>query len=94
MINIPAIRNLIRERKIFQIHSTMMTHQKQGMTILDQCLRDYYFERKITLETAMAAAHCPSNLQRLIATGPGGSTEEEGTQTGRDAASEIGQGYM
>jgi Tfp pilus assembly pilus retraction ATPase PilT len=47
-----------------------------GMITMDQCLRDYYFERKITLETAMAAAHNPSNLQRLIAAGPGGITEE------------------
>ena len=94
LINIPAIRNLIRERKIFQIHSTMMTHQKLGMVILDQCLRDYYFDRKITLETAMAAAHSPSNLQRLIATGPSGIPEEKEATTGRDAQKELGQGYM
>jgi len=94
MLNIPAIRNLIRERKIFQVHSTMMTHSKQGMMILDQCLRNYYFERKITLETAMAAAHSPSNLQRLIAAGPGGISEEEGPSTGRGQDMEITQGYM
>lgn len=81
MLNIPAIRNLIRERKLFQIHSTMMTHAKLGMITMDQALRDYYFERKITLETAMAAANNPSNLQRLIAAGPGGITEEADTQT-------------
>ncbi|MBU1023100.1 type IV pilus twitching motility protein PilT [bacterium] len=84
MINIPAIRNLIRERKIFQIHSTMMTHSKLGMTTLDQCLRDMYFRREITLETAMVTATSPSNLQRLIAAGPAGTTEE--------AAGEMGVG--
>jgi twitching motility protein PilT len=78
MINIPAIRNLIRERKIFQIHSTMMTHSKLGMVTLDQCLRDMYFRREITLETAMSTASSPSNLQRLIAAGPAGATEEGG----------------
>jgi len=96
MLNIPAIRNLIREKKIFQIHSTMMTHAKLGMTTLDQCLRNYYFERKITLETAMAAAHSPSNLQRLIAAGVSSSEEAEGQKstTGRDSGTELGQGYM
>jgi len=94
MLNIPAIRNLIRERKIFQIHSTMMTHAKLGMTILDQCLRDYYFERKITLETAMGAAHSPSNLQRLIAAGPSDASEEDRTQLGRSSDVSSEHGYM
>jgi twitching motility protein PilT len=97
MLNIPAIRNLIREKKIFQIHSTMMTHAKMGMTTLDQCLRNYYFERKISLETAMASAHSPSNLQRLIAAGmstSGEGEDDKGLTTGRDAGSELGQGYM
>lgn len=69
MINIPAIRNLIRERKIFQIPSTMMTHTKYGMQTMDQALRDLYIERMITLETAMAHAGNIGNLQRLISSG-------------------------
>lgn len=74
----------------------MMTHAKMGMKTLDQCLRDYYFERKITLETAMGAAHSPSNLQRLIAAGMSGDeggTGNEGKTTGRDST-ELGQGFM
>lgn len=78
MLNIPAIRNLIREKKIFQIHSTMMTHSKLGMITLDQSLRDMYFRREITMETAMTVATSPSNLQRLIAAGPPGGGGEEG----------------
>ncbi|MHA2609764.1 MAG: type IV pilus twitching motility protein PilT [bacterium JZ-2024 1] len=70
MVNIPAVRNLIREQKIYQIHSVMMTHTRLGMQTMDQCLRDYYFRGLITLETAMAAAHNPKELQRLIAAGP------------------------
>ncbi len=76
MINIPAIRNLIREQKIYQIHSTMMTHSHAGMMTMDQCLRDYYFQGLITLETAMSAAHNPKELERLIAAGPTGGTQE------------------
>lgn len=66
MLNIPAIRNLIRERKEFQIHSVMMTHSKMGMMTMDQCLRDRYLDRLITLEIALAHAGNVGNLQRLI----------------------------
>ncbi|MCH7472472.1 type IV pilus twitching motility protein PilT [bacterium] len=66
MLNIPAIRNLIRERKEFQIHSVMMTHSKLGMMTMDQNLRDRYIDRYITLEVAMAHAGNVGNLQRLI----------------------------
>ena len=37
MVGIPAVRNLIREGKIYQIPSTMMTHKKEGMQTMDQC---------------------------------------------------------
>ncbi|OPX23622.1 MAG: type IV pili twitching motility protein PilT [Planctomycetales bacterium 4484_113] len=66
MLNIPAIRNLIREKKEFQIHSVMMTHSKMGMQTMDQNLRDRYVDRLITLEVAMAHAGNVGNLQRLI----------------------------
>ncbi len=66
MLNIPAIRNLIRERKEFQIHSVMMTHSKMGMMTMDQCLRDRYLDRLISLEVALAHAGNVGNLQRLI----------------------------
>lgn len=85
MLNIPAVRNLIREQKIYQIHSTMMTHTKLGMQTMDQCLRDYYFSGRITLETAMAAAHNPKELQRLIAAGPAGGVEEALEMASREA---------
>jgi len=79
MLNIPAIRNLIREKKEFQIHSVMMTHSKMGMQTMDQNLRDRYVDRLISLEVAMAHAGNVGNLQRLIsaaaATGAKSSTD-------------------
>jgi twitching motility protein PilT len=66
MLNIPAIRNLIREKKEFQIHSVMMTHSKLGMMTMDQNLRDRYIDRLISLDVAMAHAGNVGNLQRLI----------------------------
>lgn len=78
MLNIPAIRNLIREKKEFQIHSVMMTHSKLGMMTMDQCLRDRYLDRLITLEMAMAHAGNVGNLQRLISSAAVG----EGSRSG------------
>ena len=77
MLNIPAIRNLIREKKEFQIHSVMMTHSKLGMQTMDQNLRDRYLDRLITLEVAMAHAGNVGNLQRLIS-----AAAAEGTRPG------------
>jgi twitching motility protein PilT len=86
MLNIPAIRNLIREKKEFQIHSVMMTHSKLGMMTMDQCLRDRYIDRLITLEVAMAHAGNVGNLQRLISSaasqGGGGGGSRPGGDRG------------
>jgi len=40
LVATPAIRNLIREGKTFQIPSMIETGLKEGMMSLDQCLRD------------------------------------------------------
>ena len=85
MLNIPAIRNLIREKKEFQIHSVMMTHSKLGMMTMDQCLRDRYIDRLITLEVAMAHAGNVGNLQRLIsAAAADGRGPQGGSRPGGD----------
>jgi twitching motility protein PilT len=86
MLNIPAIRNLIREKKEFQIHSVMMTHAKLGMMTMDQSLRDRYLDRLITLEVAMAHAGNVGNLQRLIsaAAAEGRGPQPGGSRPGGD----------
>ena len=86
MLNIPAIRNLIRERKEFQIHSVMMTHSKLGMMTMDQNLRDRYLDRLITLEVAMAHAGNVGNLQRLISAAAAGegASRTPGSRPGSD----------
>lgn len=38
LVAVPAIRNLIRESKTFQVGSMIQTGAKQGMMTLDQCL--------------------------------------------------------
>lgn len=40
LVNTPAVSNLIREGKIFQVPSIMQTGRKEGMVIMDQVLLD------------------------------------------------------
>jgi twitching motility protein PilT len=56
MIATPAIRNLIREGKTFQIPSMIETGVKEGMTSLDQCLRDLLRRGMISPEDAFIRA--------------------------------------
>ncbi|MCJ7788736.1 MAG: type IV pilus twitching motility protein PilT [Candidatus Atribacteria bacterium] len=56
MIANPAIRNLIREGKVYQIPSTIQTSKKEGMQSLDQSLKDLVMEGKISIEEAIKSA--------------------------------------
>src|SRR5213082_2935768 len=50
-----AVRNLIREDKIHQIYSSMQSGQeKYGMQTFNQSLANAYFQKQISLETAVA----------------------------------------
>ena len=66
-----AIRNLIREDKIHQIYSAMQTGQdKFGMQTFNQSLATLYFQKKITLDTAMSRTSIPDELSDMISRGP------------------------
>ena len=66
----PAVRNLIREDKIHQIYSAMQSGQdKFGMQTFNQSLAGLYFQRQITLETAMLRSSMPDELQDIISRG-------------------------
>ncbi len=56
LVATPAIRNLIREGKTFQIPSMIETGAKEGMTSLDQCLRELVRHGVITPEAAFHKA--------------------------------------
>jgi len=56
MIANPAIRNLIREGKVYQIPSTIQISKKDGMRSLDQSLKDLLLEGKISREDAIKKA--------------------------------------
>jgi twitching motility protein PilT len=63
----PAVRNLIREDKIHQIYSSMQSGQEKfGMQTFNQSLATAYFQKEITLETAMSRSSNVDELQEMI----------------------------
>ena len=62
-----AIRNLVREDKIHQIYSAMQTGTgTTGMQTFNQSLANAYFQKLISLETALSRSSNPDELQDLI----------------------------
>lgn len=53
MIANPAIRNLIREGKTFQIPSMMQTNRMAGMITMDDALFELWKEQRISKDTAL-----------------------------------------
>ena len=54
LINTMAVANTINEGKTFQLKSTMVTSNKQGMCTMDQCILRKYEANRLTYEAAMA----------------------------------------
>ncbi len=72
MVPNAAIRNLIREDKIHQIYSAMQSGQdKFGMQTFNQSLAALYFQKQITLETAIQRSSLQDELQDMINRGAG-----------------------
>jgi len=56
LIATPAVRNLIRSDKGYQVASVMQSGAEHGMVTMDQALAALVSARKITLETALEHA--------------------------------------
>ena len=66
MIATPAIRNLIREGKTYQIVSEIQTGARFGMRLLDDHLRELYEQGLVSYDTIMHAAYEPKDLSEKI----------------------------
>ena len=66
LVTTPAIANLIREGKSYQITSSMQAGRELGMHTMDQHLAELVDEGKITRDSAFEKAHDPETLTRLI----------------------------
>lgn len=63
----PAVRNLIREARTFEIPNVIETSRSLGMTTLDKSIAELYFNGMIGREDAIASAAMPDKLERLLA---------------------------
>jgi len=62
-----AVRNLIREDKVHQIYSAMQSGAGQtGMQTFNQGLATSYFNKLVSLETALSRSSSPDELQDMI----------------------------
>jgi len=66
MLANPAIRNLIRERKIYQIDLVIETNAQEGMITLNRSLADLVRRREISMEKAELYSLNPSELRILL----------------------------
>jgi twitching motility protein PilT len=66
LIATPAIANLIREGKTYQIHSMMQAGRGLGMHTMDQHLADLVNSGQIRREAALEKVHDPETFERLV----------------------------
>ena len=66
MIANSAVRNLIRERKAYQIDLVIETSMQEGMINLNRALVELIRNKEITLENAEIYSLNPSELRILL----------------------------
>jgi twitching motility protein PilT len=62
----PAVRNLIREARTFEIPNVIETNRAIGMSSLDSAIAELYFNGTISKEDAIAQAAFPDKLERQL----------------------------
>ncbi len=62
----PAVRNCIRENRIFEIPNVIETSRSMGMQTLDTSITQLYFNGQISREDALAHAAFPDKLNHAL----------------------------
>ena len=75
LIATPAVRNLIREAKTYQIPSMVQTGKKYGMQLLDDAIFDLVNKGWISADEAYAKANDKSKFRPLLKSPPTDFTE-------------------
>ena len=75
MIAKPAVRNLVREAKTYQIPSSIQTGKKYGMQLLDDALMDLYNKGWISPDEAYQKANEKARFRPLLRSAPADFTE-------------------
>jgi twitching motility protein PilT len=74
----PAVSNMIREGKTYQIPSVIQTGKKDGMQSLDSAILDLLKRRVVTSEEAYAKAANKTHFKQYLASSGATSVAEEG----------------
>lgn len=75
LIATPAVRNLIREAKTYQIPSMIQTGKKYGMQLLDDAIMEMCTKRMISPDEAYAKANDKTKFRPLLKKPPTDFTE-------------------
>ena len=67
MLCTPAVRNLIREARAFEIPNVIETNRALGMNTLDNSIAELFFNGMISREDAVAQAAYPEKLEKMLA---------------------------
>lgn len=67
MLCTPAVRNIIRESRTFEIPNVIDTNRQMGMISLDNAIAELYFNGLISREDAIAQSAYPDKLERQLA---------------------------
>ena len=66
LVSTPAVRNCIRENRIFEIPNIIETNRALGMALFDESLKRLYFNGKISRQDALTYARQPEQLERAL----------------------------
>lgn len=66
MVATPAIRNLIREQAVEQLHTAIQTGAQFGMRTMDRALKDLFEAGQISFEEALNHAKNPEELKFFV----------------------------
>ncbi|WP_243439356.1 type IV pilus twitching motility protein PilT [Fundidesulfovibrio soli] len=75
LVALPSVRNLIREKRTFQINSVIETGKNQGMQTLDDAIMELYQARKISIEDAYNKAIQKARFKEFLPQPPSGLDE-------------------
>jgi len=80
LMGVPAIANLVREGKTFQIATVMQTNRKVGMRMMNDSLADLVKRGLVDADEAMAKSVDKDSLRSLLKSGSGESGKESAKQ--------------
>ena len=69
LINTPAVSNMIREGKVHQIYSVLQTNTKEGMTTMDNYIKELYLKGVISRSDAISNVHNIVEFEHLLTSG-------------------------